>query len=430
MGLFTKHQYTDVTSIINDCCKSHDSLDEDGDYMQYRIRALLDAIKSQRDYVEPGPVEAARALRKKLKYGSIDEQYNGLLLLDLLVFTTCDSKYMAAFFADDKIIDRMIFFFTGGEGQPEYTYDSSSVDPSLSKPKKKIVNLALSIGAGWYEKYQDSPNMTKLLDAYSSAIEKAERKKPLKERQRVPDFMNDDADMEYIFESDGETRPKTNAELDKKFKIPKINYEKEAPKILQLIAEANILSTNLMNTLNTLSKDELSIHSIKANEGFDECRSIRRKVLRYLQLVQREELLGPLLKCNDDLVAALKKYESKSVPYGFLINNSDEDSDEDSLANYESDDESAVDRRYVSRSDINPPCSALSQEASTSSVNINKKAPPPVPAKNSVLKPVQPITDAYIGTESTNVSKSREQALIDEYDPFSDMNEVTPAKWS
>ncbi|GAV27291.1 hypothetical protein PMKS-000755 [Pichia membranifaciens] len=186
--------------------------------------------------------------------------------------------------------------------------------------------------------------------------------------RQVPDFMNDEADMDYTpFDDDGDdysnadeqsrysyadepsrystngssqsSRPKTNAELDKKFKIPRINYDKEGPKIMQLIGQANIMATNLLNILNSLDKNELSIHSIKANDAFDECRAIRRKVLRYLQLVNREELLGPLLKCNDDLVVSLKKYEEHSVPVEARVTNNSDSDDFDSLQDYESDNE-------------------------------------------------------------------------------------------
>lgn len=428
MGLFSKHQYTDVTSIIDDCCKSHGTYDEGDDYMESKIDDLLDAIRKQTDFVEPGPVEAARALRKKLKYGTIDEQYNGLLLLDMIVAASCDMKSMKPFFNDDKIIDRLIFFFTAGEGQPQFTYDSGRIDPSASKPKKKLVDLSLKLGALWYREYQDCPNMDRILDSYRKALDAKERKesRQSKRRQQVPDFMNDDADMDYVFESyDEPNRPKTNAELDKKYKIPKINYEKEGPKILQLIAQANILSTNLLNTLNSLTKDELSIHSIKANEGFDECRSIRRKVLRYLQLVQREELLGPLLKCNDDLVTALKKYEERSVPYGIFVN--DSESDEDSLANYESDHEPITDRSSARNTDSQVPPSALYAETSTSSFKLNKKAPPPVPPKNSILVAEESVRSTPKVSTGTS---AQDRALIDEFDPFSDVNEVAPAKWS
>ncbi|TID29410.1 hypothetical protein CANINC_001984 [Pichia inconspicua] len=417
MGLFSKHQYTDVTSIIDDCCKSHEVYDEGDDYMESKIDDLLDAIKRQTDFVEPGPVEAARALRKKLKYGTIDEQYNGLLLLDMIVAASCDIEFMKPFFNDDKIIDRLIFFFTAGEGQPQFTYDSGRIDPSVSKPKRKIVDLSLRLGELWYRDYQDCPNMDRILEAYRKAIEEKERKesRKSKRRQQVPDFMNDDADMEYEFELyDEPNRPKTNAELDKKYKIPKINYEKEGPKILQLIAQANILSTNLLNTLNSLTKDELSIHSIKANEGFDECRSIRRKVLRYLQLVQREELLGPLLKCNDDLVVALKKYEERSVPYGIFAKESE--SDDDSLANYESDHE-PVDNKVYTRQRGN-------NETASSSSNLNKKVPPPVPPKSSILS-----SEESRGAQKLSIA-TRDKALLDEFDPFSDVNEVAPARWS
>ncbi|GMF94381.1 unnamed protein product [[Candida] boidinii] len=102
----------------------------------------------------------------------------------------------------------------------------------------------------------------------------------------------------------------------------------------------------LDNILQTLDWEhgDLSIHSSKANDQFDKCRAIRRKVLRYLQLVDKEEFLGPLLHANDQLVTALKKYEEYSKPKDGVLtpsrngdDNNNNGSDYDSLADYETD---------------------------------------------------------------------------------------------
>lgn len=449
MGFLTQHQNTAVTSIINDCCAQGETSDDDY-YIDSQLSYLLDAIRNQNDFTEPGAVEAARALRKKMKYGSTKEQYNALRILDLLV-TNVNSS-LVPLYNDDKLLDRLQFYLVGS-------------DSSTNKPNKNISDLAFNMMQNWYNEYKYDDSLKNIIILYERCLKSRERKKKTSRSRysnQVPDFMNDEADMDTPFDDyydndddqsgyngssrrNDSNRPKTNAELDKKFRIPKINYQKEAPKILQLIAQANILATNLVNTLNSLQKDELSIHSIKANDGFDECRAIRRKVLRYLQLVQREELLGPLLKCNDELVEALKKYEEKSVPTGTAYVDSDDDYD--SLADYESDNEPANpppvksnlpssgknknydlsdsddDDSYYAR-DRYPPSTASNTDVSNSPAEKVRRAPPPVPAKKSILR--SPITNSVA---SSNRGTSQRNTRSD-YDPFSDDNEVAPTSWS
>lgn len=466
MGFLNSHQYSAVTSIINDCCKQHDPSDDEDYYIDSQLSSLLEAIKNQKDYIEPGPVEAARALRKKMKYGNVDEQINALKILDLLVVNSGRSKYMKPLFDDDKLLDRLQYYLIGGADR------SSVAAPLGAASEKKLKKITLGMMSAWHDEFSDVENLNNINLLFERCMRKREstRHTPRGVRTRarlnneVPDFMNDEADMDTPFDQydddddqgasysaqQRQNRPKTNAELDKKFKIPKINYEKEAPKILQLIAEANIMATNLLNILNSLEKDELSIHSIRANDAFDQCRAIRRKLLRYLQLVQREELLGPLLKCNDELVVALKKYEEKSVPPGTKIYNDNDDStesDEDSLANYESEDEPrAAPAMRNSRSNVQPYSDSeddgdsyysrdryvtedppnRSNGTSRTSTSIStfdsrlRKAPPPVPPKNSILRTAK----------VNNQPSQQKRPTRSDYDPFSDDNEVAPTSWS
>ncbi|KAG7830977.1 hypothetical protein KL920_001568 [Ogataea angusta] len=372
MGFLDTHSYTAVTTLANRTIESS-PIDSDDACMEMELPELLEAIRLQRNSLEPGPVEVARAIRKKLKYGSFKEQFNALKLLELLVAN--GGPELNQLYNDSKLLDRLKYTIVT---RPEV----SGVDPRI---RKRATQLAV----GWRNEHARTGNAGGLFSLASSAsVARAVRPK-----RKVPDFMNDEADetpFEEVYETPDEesddssqnrrhgssrtasrlVASMTNRELDKKYRIPQINYEKETPKIYQTIAEANVLSTTLTNTLKTLEPDELSIHSAKANRDFDNCRAIRRKILRYLQLVNKEELLGALLKCNDDLVRSLKLYEEMAEPR--------DGGETDSLADYET----------------------INSERRESSV--------------------APATD----TSQTYRSE------INEFDPFSDHNEVAvPAEW-
>lgn len=494
MGFLNSHPYTAVTSIINDCCENGDTHSTDDVYMQSQLSSLIEAIYHQKDFTEPGPIEAARAIRKKLKHGTINEQFNALKMLDLLVINSIDDKKMAPLFNDDKLLDRLQVILTNDDSYNQ-------------KVDKKIFKLASSMMRNWYSEFGDSyQNLNNIILVYKRCSKNKNFKRKVNSnsfdddfaddndddafqegsssaftrqtnsnsrysrattRDTVPDFMNDEADMDddfddYDLEDDYDDssykrkattiKPKTNEELDRKFKIPKINYEKEAPKILHLIAQANILSTNLINSLDSLKPDELAIHNIKANDAFDDCRAIRRKVLTYLQLVHREELLGPLLKCNDDLVTALKKYESKSaVPKNNIVESSSDDEDEGPMKGSrrvpendisesddgdkdEDDDYDDASTAYIKEEEQQPPVSRKVSKTNSSSstlVNTKRAQPPPIPPKNSNLRSpkvaVMPTIQQQQQQQQQPVIKAR--SAISDYDPFSDDNEVAPARW-
>ncbi|CDK29897.1 unnamed protein product [Kuraishia capsulata CBS 1993] len=390
MGVFNEHQYTSITAII-DQITAQTRANSDDAILETELPGLLDIIRLQK---RSGQVEAARAIRKKLKYGNVSEQLNGLSLVELLVANARGD--FSAFVNDEKLLERLRVHLR---------------DPEIDAQVKK---RTLQLVVGWHNEYKNDSSRSSLYKLFGqTGAEKYMKKRgPNSSRRRsvVPNFMDDEADQSTPFEEVYESpdvepessssslstaapfkapwkrhekkasQPKSNAELDRQFKIPKIDYTKEQPKILNLIAESTTLSISLNNTLQTLPKDELSIHSVKANREFDQCRAIRRKVLRYLQLVNREELVGGLLHANDQLVSSLQKYEEASYPHG--------DDDEDSLADYEIDDESI-------------------------SINLeNHRPPPPVPSSRQ-RQAREPSPESVVSN-----------------DPFGDTNAVeNPVVW-
>jgi hypothetical protein len=101
------------------------------------------------------------------------------------------------------------------------------------------------------------------------------------------------------------------------------NLEREKGAMLEVIAEASIASTNLINAIKLINRESQRVsENAECRRRFDRCKSLRRRVLRYIQLVESEQYIGGLLSANDELVKALMAYEvmDKSI---------DDDSDSD-----------------------------------------------------------------------------------------------------
>ena len=102
----------------------------------------------------------------------------------------------------------------------------------------------------------------------------------------------------------------------KKSRPRTFNLEKEKPQLLETIASSSVASTNLMNALKLLNRENLRVseHAETVNR-FETCKALRRQILRYIQHVTSEQWLGSLINANDSLVEALMAYEilDKSV---------------------------------------------------------------------------------------------------------------------
>lgn len=94
------------------------------------------------------------------------------------------------------------------------------------------------------------------------------------------------------------------------------NLEKAKPQLLQVIASSSVASTNLMNALKLINREHKRVgEDPEAIKRFENCKLLRRQILRYIQVVESEQWLGSLIHANDELVTALMAFEvlDKSV---------------------------------------------------------------------------------------------------------------------
>lgn len=311
MGFLSDHPHTAITDTI-DLCVSRPECS-----LEVELGTLVGLIRNKSsDYeYETNQEEAARALRKKLKYGNRLQQSRSLDLFDL--FVTQGLRFVVLY-NDDKLIERL-------QGIALNKVTDSRGGRYSSKIVKKCANYVL----GWYS-YAVS-NGAQSNRAYASIVElgrvvKRHYSRTRQSRERS-NFMNDQAD---------ESVHATN-DPDQMYGIPRIDIKKAAPAIRVVISDGLAAAISLRNSLMVLPSGARSTDDEEATARFIQARSIRRKVLRYLQLVTEEEFLGSLIHANDELVKALASYDEKSGASEASNEElySDEDEDQDS-SGYES----------------------------------------------------------------------------------------------
>lgn len=334
MGLFgSDRPQTSVTVKINQICQPHFNAELEDDLLELQMSDLLHLIKIQPHL---GATEAARAIRKKIKYGEGSKvQCRALQLLEILVLnggTTIGSTIAR----DDKLCEVLRGVISGkgvaGDGG-EY--------PSL------VTRQARLLAQGWRLELADMrefQGMPRIWEALPGSRSRGPR------RQREPENVFD-LPRNRLEESPlplplplpprrasppRKSPPKPATPKKKKlrwlrktrdaYKVPQINYRVEAPKIRATLAESQTSATKLVNTLTLLPNGVLPVDDADSVKQFEKCKRIRRKVLRYLQFVGAgdpsrktaetaaldEEFLGALILANEQLVDAFKRYDRMS----------------------------------------------------------------------------------------------------------------------
>jgi hypothetical protein len=184
---------------------------------------------------------------------------------------------------------------------------------------------------------------------------------------------------------------------DKKNKAKPFNIEKEKGQLLETIASASVASTNLMNALQLINREEQRVSANKeVMQRFETCKLLRRQILRYIQLVESDQYIGSLLSANDELVKALMAFEimDKSI-------------DDDSDSETEQHSPQATTPRATRANS--------GAEAAMAGLSIQESAPPKPPRPSSI--PMPPVASA--GKQKVESDSEPEE---DDDDPFSDMN--------
>ncbi|KIM47793.1 hypothetical protein M413DRAFT_22397 [Hebeloma cylindrosporum] len=258
------------------------------------IPELVDSINLQAS----GPAEASRAIRKKLKHGNSHQQYRALVLLKALV-ENCGQKYQNTF-ADGHMTDAL---------------KNLSNDAGADKRVKKKLIMVLG---SWREQYKDDPSMSTVAGLYKHCRGEGRRvgEQELavlmglnlseEEKRRT---QKQEAKKKAKSERGQRTKREEEDRQNKK-KAPPFNFEKDKPKVLSSIVEGSQASSNLVNAITLVN---LATDSLETNERVQECleqaKLARRPVVRYIQLVENDEVIGTLIETNDRLMSALEMYE-------------------------------------------------------------------------------------------------------------------------
>ncbi|KAF1938951.1 hypothetical protein EJ02DRAFT_514203 [Clathrospora elynae] len=351
---------------------------------------LIEVIRIQ----SSGPTEAARALRKKLKYGNVHRQIRALVLLDALI-QNAGSRFQKAF-ADEPLLERLRIL---------------ARDDTVDAEVRQKANVLFR---GWAVAYKGTPGLERIVALHK---ELPRTKRPQPQQSRIVRQQDAEAAREREEHSPPPSPPKAKRpephhasssrastpvvlgagtpfpssslfkrdKKDKKTKAKPFNLEREKAQLLETIASANVASTNLLNGLQLINREQQRVSdNAEVMRRFEACKQLRRHILRYIHLVESEQYIGGLLNANDELVKGLMAFEimDKSI---------DDDSDSDN--------------------------DMSSSEAAMAGLRMDEPAPAKPPRPMSIPMPPAPA----VGKKRAEPEIEPEQ---DEEDPFGDSNAV------
>ncbi|EUC44073.1 hypothetical protein COCMIDRAFT_27539 [Bipolaris oryzae ATCC 44560] len=352
---------------------------------------LIEVIRIQAS----GPTEAARALRKKLKYGNAHRQIRALVILDALI-QNAGTRFQKTF-ADEPLLERLRILAR-----------DDTVDPDVRQKANVLFR-------GWAAEYKGKPGLERIAALHR---ELPRTKRPQPQQSRIVRQQDAEAAREREEHSQSPPRnrwseqshsspsrtsapvapgPSTSTgsslfsrrdKKDKKTKRQPFNLEREKGQMLETIASANVASTNLLNGLQLINREQQRVsENAEVMRRFETCKQLRRQILRYIHLVESEQYIGGLLNANDELVKGLMAFEimDKSI---------DDDSDSDNEAG-----------------------NVSAAEAAMANMNMNEAPPPKPPRPTSIPMPASPMASK----QRVELDSEPEE---DENDPFGDSNAI------
>lgn len=188
---------------------------------------------------------------------------------------------------------------------------------------------------------------------------------------------------------------------DKKVKSKPVDLTKEKPQLLETIASASVASTNLLNALKLVNRENGRVNEDpEVMNRFEQCKTLRRQVLRYIQAVESDEWIGSLLSANDELVKALMAFE--------IMDKSISD---------DSDSEAELD---MGAGLMNKP---TRKDAETALAGLHLGEAPPTKPPRPGSMPMPPVPSFKTPAQDDSDDDFVDE-LADENDPFGDQNAV------
>ena len=252
------------------------------------------------------------------KYGNSHRQVRALVLLDGLI-QNAGSRFQRTF-ADEPLLERLRLL-------PR----DDVVDPQV-RQKCRVLFVQ------WANAYKNTAGLERIANLYKE-LPKSDRPQAARAKvlQDSGPFGDSDIDSETPVSSSpaGRSRATSSAnrsgtgtpvtlgptssshhfssKLSKSKKTGSgkpFNLHKEKENMTNAIAQSSIASTNLLNGLQLINREtQLPSENPEVVKRFEACKTLRRRILYYIQEVESDDWIGSLVNANDELVKALTAYE-------------------------------------------------------------------------------------------------------------------------
>ncbi|KAI4675453.1 uncharacterized protein J4E84_010048 [Alternaria hordeiaustralica] len=358
-------------------------------YEENDVGGVVDLIEVIRIQAS-GPTEAARALRKKLKYGNVHRQIRALVIMDALI-QNAGTRFQKAF-ADEPLLERLRILARDDTVDAEVRQKANVLFRSWAVAYKGTPGLEriAALHKELPRTKRPQPQQSRIVrqqDAEAAREREEHSQSPPRSRRPEPPHTSSSRTTTPVVLGAGTPLPTTSLfkrdkKDKKKTKGQPFNLEKEKGQMLETMASANVASTNLLNGLQLINREQQRVsENAEVMRRFETCKQLRRQILRYIHLVESEQYIGGLLNANDELVKGLMAFElmDKSI---------DDDSDSD-----------------------NEEGNVSAAEAAMGNMGLNESAPPKPPRPTSIPMPPQRVEPDSEPEE-------------DEDDPFGDSNAV------
>ena len=250
------------------------------------------------------------------KYGNPHRQIRALVLLDGLI-QNAGSRFQRTF-ADEPLLERLRLL-------PR----DDVVDPQV-RQKCRVLFVQ------WANAYKSTAGLERIANLYKE-LPKSQRPQAARAKVLQDSSPFGDSDSEAAASSSpaGRSRATSSAnrsgtgtpvtlgptssshhfssKLSKSKKTgpgKPFNLYKEKENMTNAIAQSSIASTNLLNGLQLINREtQRPSENPEVVKRFEACKSLRRRILYYIQEVESDEWIGSLVNANDELVKALTAYE-------------------------------------------------------------------------------------------------------------------------
>ncbi|KAH9982882.1 hypothetical protein BGW80DRAFT_1555903 [Lactifluus volemus] len=271
-----------------------------------------------------GPTEASRAIRKKIKHGDTHQQYRALVVRSLSMM-----PYPLASW-NSQILNALV----ENAGQK---FQSSFADTQLtdalrnlatdSATDRKVKKKVLAVLASWSRQFKDDRSAAGIASLYRQvkSVEPSrgtdvnreastEREREAEARQKEKEVAKRKAKEERLRREE-EARRKKAASKKATATREHFDVEREKPQVLTAIANASSAANNLMNAITLVNTENDSLLSNeRVQEWLFKAKQARKSIVRYIQLVEDEEIIGTLIETNDRIIAVLESYDKLSKP--------------------------------------------------------------------------------------------------------------------